>query len=267
MSIRKCSIAWGLVASAQIAAADQVFLKGGGRLDGEIVDRTQRQVTVDVGPGQLTLPMERVDRITEGTSPLRQFRERADRLAPGDAAGWLALALWARERGLATQAAAAFEHVLALDPNNSVAQSGLGRVRLGDRWVTPDESMRAQGYVQFDGRWVTLNEQEALLRERQAEALLRAQIEAQRTAPPPPAPSVSGPEVGGIAVGGYPLLMGFPTRTSRHGRFFHEERRPVENPQLHPRVSTHSPSRVTTRRLDAVPGAPHSTLSSSRRPN
>src|SRR5687768_8293122 len=85
------------------AWADEVFLRGGGSIHGEVVERTAASVVMEVGPGRMTLPMDRVDRIVATTSDLSLYRERAARLAPGDAAGWLGLARWAESHDLLTQ--------------------------------------------------------------------------------------------------------------------------------------------------------------------
>jgi len=82
----------GFVLAAAIlpgaAAADEVFLKGGGRLSGRIVSRTETTIEVDVGAGRIGVPVSSVLRIEEGRSPLHEYEERAGRLAPGDADGW-----------------------------------------------------------------------------------------------------------------------------------------------------------------------------------
>jgi hypothetical protein len=117
--------------------------------------------------------MSRVDRIVATTSDLSLYRERAARLAPGDVAGWLGLARWAEGRDLLTQAREAYEHVVAVDPENAAANAALGRVRLAGRWVTAEESYRARGYVLFDGAWVTPEERSAALADRAAEARAR----------------------------------------------------------------------------------------------
>src|SRR5213083_2576414 len=43
--------------------ADDVFLTGGGRLSGVIVERSSASVTVDVAPGRVTVPTARVVRV------------------------------------------------------------------------------------------------------------------------------------------------------------------------------------------------------------
>jgi len=166
-------IAVGVFLAGPAAWADEVFLRGGGSIHGEVVQRSAASVVMEVGPGRMTLPMSRVDRIVATTSDLTIYRARAARLAPGDVAGWLALAHWAEGRDLLTQAREAYEHVVAVDPENAAANAALGRVRLAGRWVTAEESYRARGYVPFEGGWMTPEERSAVLADRAAEARAR----------------------------------------------------------------------------------------------
>ena len=55
------------------ARADEVFLKGGGKLSGRILSRTESSVQVDVGAGIITVPMASVVRIEEKRSVLDDY--------------------------------------------------------------------------------------------------------------------------------------------------------------------------------------------------
>ena len=157
------------IALPVLGSADEVFLKGGGKMTGEVVSEDGQSVVLEVGPGRVTVPAARVLRIERSRSPLGTYRERAARLAADDVQGWLELAFWAQERDLDTQAQEAFEHVLRLDPGNASANGALGRVQMDGRWMSQDESYRARGYVSFEGEWMTPAEHEARLRVRAAE--------------------------------------------------------------------------------------------------
>ena len=146
--------------------ADEIFLKSGGQLSGRIVSRTADQVEIDVGAGRVTVPASSVVRIEEGRSALQDYEERAGRIAPGDAAGWVALGDWASGQGLGSQAREAYNRALAASPNDPRANAGLGNVQLDGRWVSEDEGYRARGYVKFEGEWMTPAEHDAILRER-----------------------------------------------------------------------------------------------------
>jgi hypothetical protein len=165
--------------AAALATADEIFLRGGGRVTGVIVERTKDAVVLETAPGRVTLPMRRIEKIVESRSALEGFRDRAAALAPRDVDGWAALARWAAERDLLTQAREAWQKVLAADPSHPEANAALGRVELDGGWVGEDEAFRARGYVAFEGRWVTPAEHEALVRERAAdEASARERREA-----------------------------------------------------------------------------------------
>lgn len=150
------------------AGADDVLLKGGGKVSGRILSRTDKTVEVDVGAGTVTIPMTSVVRIDAKRSTLDDYYERAGQLRDDDVAGWLKLASWASSQGLGTQARTAFEHVTTVDPGNAEAHQGLGHVLLEGRWVTQEESYRARGYVQFEGEWMTPAQQSTILAQRTA---------------------------------------------------------------------------------------------------
>jgi len=161
-----------------IASADDVYLKGGGRISGRITKQTDAMVEVDVGAGLVSVRMESVARIEKGHSKLDEFDERAAKLGARDREGWLALGRWASSQGLGRQAQRAYEHVLSFAPSDPEANRALGRVELDGRWVPEDEAYAARGYVRFEGEWVTPAERESILAERAAEAEAeRKQIE------------------------------------------------------------------------------------------
>ena len=148
--------------------ADEVYLKGGGRFSGEIVEQTEDSVTVDIGGGYLSAPMSSVVRIEEGVSPLAEYRARAAGIPPGDAEAWRELARWAEKETLSSQAWEAYSQVVEILPDDDEANRALGRVLLGGSWVTEEESYRARGYVEFEGEWMMPAERQAILDERRA---------------------------------------------------------------------------------------------------
>jgi hypothetical protein len=157
------------VLAAAPALSDEIHLVGGGRVSGRVVERTATRVAIETGPGRVTLPLSRVERIVEGRSALETFAERAAELEAGDVAGWAELARWAEERNLLTQARLAWQRVLATDPGHPEANSALGRVQLDGTWMSADDAYRSRGYVPYAGRWLTPAEHEAAVREREAD--------------------------------------------------------------------------------------------------
>jgi hypothetical protein len=156
-----------------LAGADEVHLTSGGVVRGVIVERTDEAVVIETGPGRVTLPLSRVDRILDGVSALATFQQRAALIAFDDVEGLAELARWAADHELATYSRATWERVLALDPGHPEANAALGRVFVDGVWMSERDAYRAQGYVRFEGQWVTPAEHEGLLRE-QSERDLRA---------------------------------------------------------------------------------------------
>lgn len=159
----------GLAIVPALVGADEIYLRGGGRITGIVVERTPQAVLIETGPGRVGLPLSRIERIVDAGSALATYQQRAANLAVGDVDGWAALARWAAERDLQTQSRQAWQRVLAFDPGHPEANAALARVQMNGVWMDSDEAYRARGYVPFDGRWVTPAEHAALLREQAIE--------------------------------------------------------------------------------------------------
>ena len=207
-----------LIALAALPAfADDVYLRGGGRITGEIVEQTDESVSVDIGGGSLTVKMSSVVRIEKGTSPMQEYRARAADIAAGDAEAWRELARWATGNALGSQVEDAYSHVLEIQPDDVEANRALGRVRLDGRWVSEEESYRAQGYIEFEGEWMTPAERQSILAQRQAtddeyrranEARVQA-IEAEQRAQKEREEAESEASSGGLPVYGDPVYWGW----------------------------------------------------------
>jgi hypothetical protein len=170
------------VLACAAASADEVYMKGGGRVSGRVLQRTATSVEIDVGAGKITVPAKQVERIVEGRSALDVYYERAGALDPKDREGWAALGRWASDQGLSTQSREAYHRVLALDPADAEANQALGNVQVNGQWMTEEAGYRARGYVQFDGEWMTPAEQQAIQSERALADSDRARAEAEARA-------------------------------------------------------------------------------------
>lgn len=157
-----------LVLAATPLRGDELFLKGGGRITGEIVKETEAAVTVDIGAGNMTVQKSAVVQIERSASPLQKYRTHAASLAPEDVESWRKLGRWAAGQGLTKQAREAFTKVKDAVPNDPEANRALGLVLLDGHWVTEKESLTARGFVQFEGEWMMPAERQAILEERQA---------------------------------------------------------------------------------------------------
>jgi hypothetical protein len=170
------------VLSCAAACADEVYLKGGGRVSGRVVQRTATSVEIDVGGGTVAVPAKQVERIVEGRCALDVYYDRAGALDPKDREGWAASGRWASDQGLSTQSREAYQRVLAIDPSDAEANQALGNVQVDGRWMTEEAAYRARGYVQFEGEWMTPAEQQAIQGERARADSDRARAEAEARA-------------------------------------------------------------------------------------
>jgi hypothetical protein len=241
----------GLFLVPAVGAADEIYLRGGGKVTGVIAQRTRDTVAIDTGPGRVTLPMRRVERIVDARSALQEYQEHAEALAASDVDGWARLARWAAERGLQTRSREAWQRVLAFDPTHPEANAAMGRMQVNGVWMASEEAYRVRGFVPFEGRWVTPAEHEALVRERLAEDVAAQQRreqellvrEAEARAREAEAAATSG-ETGGIPYGwvyggwGWAGHWGF-----RHHPLVH--RQPLHPPMIMgPRPRTTPPSSI-----------------------
>jgi hypothetical protein len=167
--------------------ADDVYLKGGGQLTGEILGHTEDSVTVDIGAGSMTVKLSTVVRIETGASPLQEYRARAAKVAADDVEAWRQLGRFAADEGLSTQSREAWSRVMAIVPDDPEANRALGRVEHDGRWVTEEESYLARGFVEFEGEWMTPSERQSIEEDRRAREeadskAMAAQIEADEAA-------------------------------------------------------------------------------------
>ncbi len=144
-----------LLLGPSLLVADAVYLKNGSRFSGRIKEQTAEKVVIDFGDGTIGLPMDQVEHVEKGASPLDEFDSRAARLAADDVNGWRSLGEWAATRGLSAQSRAAYKKVLALAPDDKEAREALGYVQVDGRWLTEEEGYRARGYVRYEGEWMT----------------------------------------------------------------------------------------------------------------
>jgi hypothetical protein len=166
----------GMLLATAAAFADEVLLVGGGKITGTIVEKTKDAVVIEAAAGQISVPMRRVLKIVDPDSGVDAYRTRAAALGPRDVDGWAALARWAEEQNLMAESRAAWQKVLVLDPFHPEAKAAVGHADPDRTYKATEDEYRAQGYEQFEGRWVTPTERRALQRERAAEEARDQQV-------------------------------------------------------------------------------------------
>ncbi len=175
------TVALALAGLASVAA-DEVYLRDGRVLEGEVISAPEAAV-VDLRAGSGTLvaishfERSQVLRITYGVTAheiaLSQLRTRRAALGSGgEAEDWWALSQQARAAGDALMAKECAAEVMARDRDHAEAAKLLGLSRSHGIWMRANEVATARGEVLFRGRWMSWGEREQLLAE---EARARAQ--------------------------------------------------------------------------------------------
>ncbi|MDP7035665.1 MAG: hypothetical protein QF752_14360, partial [Planctomycetota bacterium] len=168
-----------------------VHLKGGGRVEGRVIDRGDR-VLVRFPSGEIEIPRERIERIEQKVSVLDLYEEKKKRLESGSAAAHYRLALWCRFHQLTDSSRMHLEEAIRIAPNHSGARAELGYEWVDGRWILDVEDKKAQGLVRYRGRWMSPEEVAALVVAERMEKRIRE--EARRKESPPEPRKLSPPE-------------------------------------------------------------------------
>jgi hypothetical protein len=177
-------LAWiGVAALALPAAADEVTLKNGSKLEGVVREEADR-VTVEVPGGSVTVGRDQVKSIDRPSERLSsEYDRRLQGLNGEGGSGVYDLALWARQQGMEARAQAMFRRTLEIDPDHEGARKALGYRAYKGVWLTEEQYMTAAlGLVEYQGKWLPA-ETVVVLRRADHEfqlAQLKETVEAQK---------------------------------------------------------------------------------------
>lgn len=149
------------------AFADQIQLKGGGSIEGVVIEDGD-DVVIQMDMGTVTLPRAEIALVVPAASALDELKTRLDAVGDTDARGLFAVARWAATRGLLARARAIARQVIARQPDHAQARAMLGHEKIDGRWLSPAEVMRHRGYVRRGAGWITREQAEAQAQVREA---------------------------------------------------------------------------------------------------
>lgn len=147
-----------LLASA--ASADELVLKNGSAFNG-IVREEGDHVVIEMDFGTMSFKKVDVRSISKGQDPIHEFDEKAK--AATDVKGMLALAAWAREKGLGARSTDLYRKILTLDPDQPDARKVLGFEKMNGQWLAGDDLMVARGFVKVNGKWLAKETAELMM--------------------------------------------------------------------------------------------------------
>jgi hypothetical protein len=168
------SAALGVLLCAAPARGHVVVTKDGKTYEGEVTVENENRVVIETTfDGTKEVLRADVKSLDMKTPPLRvQLKVRLEQ-AKDDAAALVELAGWAKGKGFKDELADVWKRVLQVDPANVRAHKALGHLKVGTKWMTPEEkaeadqaafaeAQKAKGLVLHDGKWVTKEDKEAL---------------------------------------------------------------------------------------------------------
>ncbi len=161
-------IAGSVLLCVACCAADEVVLKSGAVLRGEIVRSAEVErdvLTLKLEEGTITLARNLVAQVKTDGPASAEYRRRAPS-APDTVESQWALTEWCRDNNLADECKRHAQRVVELSPNHEEARTLLGYQREGERWVTRDDMLSSRGLVRYEGAFRTQQEIELLERAR-----------------------------------------------------------------------------------------------------
>jgi hypothetical protein len=153
-----------LAALVSPAAADEVVLKNGSKIEGTVQEDGDK-VTIDIGSGTITVARSEVKSINKPNETIQEFDRRAKEARPDDAQAQWQVYLWAKQQdGMKARAERQLRKILEIDPNHEGARKALGYVNHKGIWLTQDEYRATLGLVRYNGDWVSAESAERLKR-------------------------------------------------------------------------------------------------------
>lgn len=162
-----------LVAFASIAHADVLTHKDGRKIEGTITSEKDGKISIKTEFGEFSFARADITAIERGKTRWQEFAEREKAAKSAD--DFFQLTEWARAKGMTKEAKRCLLRAVAIDPKHELAHRALGHVLYKNEWMTTAERDKraaqdavsdqlARGLVEHEGRWVTPDEKEHLVK-------------------------------------------------------------------------------------------------------
>lgn len=170
-----CTLIWTalLILALSTASGESFLLKGGGQIDGELVNPKRNAADdylVKTSDGmRVRLSRETVSKVVAVREVELEYERMLPKVANTAVAHW-EMAEWCRENGLRAQREQQLQLVLSLEPDHERAHLALGHSKLGGKWQKMEDYMQAQGYLKHNGQWRTRQDVEIAIAREENEA-------------------------------------------------------------------------------------------------
>jgi hypothetical protein len=151
---------------APFVHADRILIRGGGEIEGVVLPAdAARPGMVRVLTATTSRPLEfkadQVASVERKHDALREYLERAQEV-DATAQAEYDLGEWCEQQGLSGPAKNHYRASVEHDPSFAPGHKKLGHVLHNGTWMTYDEQRTVQGLIKHKGRWISLQEKEAL---------------------------------------------------------------------------------------------------------
>jgi len=140
-----CVLVFAALAASN-AVADVVYLKDGGKLEGDVSDMGGH-IILKSGSMKTRIEKDRILRIEVKKTPREEYQERLKAIPPEDAEAHYMLGTWCEENGLRDEARKRFERVVELEPNHAKARKKLGYRLAEGQWVKTCAQCNGTGVI------------------------------------------------------------------------------------------------------------------------
>jgi len=120
---------------ATIAFAEVITLKNGDKIEGKIIEKTDKYIKLQTKWGPLEIPLTDIQGMEESNPITDEYNKKRAELADKH----FELAMWCKEKGLKEEMKKELESVIALNPDHEGARAELGYVRKEGAWVKKNE--------------------------------------------------------------------------------------------------------------------------------
>jgi hypothetical protein len=119
--------------------ADTIYKKDGRTVEGTIAQENADNVVIETKFGPVTVPRAEILRIEKGLTPADDFKQRWEAVDRKDVLALLDLADFCSENNLTSERKKVYTAIIAVDPDNEIARTGLGYVLEEGEWLSKAE--------------------------------------------------------------------------------------------------------------------------------
>ncbi len=138
-----------------VVHADEIHLKDGRRITGQVRSEKNGKVTIERTYGMLTIDKSDVVKIVRQNNDVFDRFDMLNSRAAEDSGKILQLASWCKKNGLTFRMREAAKKLIAVDKDHAGAHKLLSQVKFGNKWVARSKAFSKAGRIRHKGSWLS----------------------------------------------------------------------------------------------------------------